>query len=61
MKLSAPKTVTWWIAVVLLVVGAVSFILPLIGSSGFLPNALEIWFMLAAGVILTLATLLKGL
>jgi len=49
------------VAVILLVVGAVSFILPYIGSSGFLPNALECWFMLAAGVILMLATLLKGL
>jgi len=61
MRLSAPKTVTWVVAVVLLVVGAVSFILPLIGSSSFLPGSVESWFMLAAGVILALATLLKGL
>ena len=56
MKLSAPKKVTWWIAVILGVLGILStFIsLPLVSANAF-------WFVAIGFVLLALATLLKGL
>lgn len=56
MKLNAPKNVTWWIAVVLGVLG-------ILGSFVQLPLASEYSFLFVAVgfVLLALATLLKGL
>jgi hypothetical protein len=56
MKLSSPKTVTWWIAVVLGVLGILgNFVtLPVVSGSAF-------WFVAAGFVILALATFLKDL
>jgi len=56
MKLSAPKNITWWVAVVLGVLGILgTFIsIPFVSSYTF--------FLTAAGfVLLALATYLKGL
>lgn len=56
MKLNAPKNVTWWIAVVIGVLGMLgSFVqLPLVSTYSFL-------FVAVGFVLLALATLLKGL
>jgi hypothetical protein len=56
MKLNAPKNVTWWIAVVVGVLGVLgSFVsLPLVSANYFL-------FVVIGFVLLALATLLKGL
>lgn len=56
MKLSAPKTITWWIAVVLGVLGVLSTLIqiPLVSGYSFL-------FVAVGFVLLALATLLKGL
>ena len=56
MKLNAPKNVTWWIAVVVGVLGVLgSFVsLPLVSAYDFL-------FVVIGFVLLALATLLKGL
>jgi hypothetical protein len=56
MKLSAPKTVTWWIAVVLGVLGILgTFVtLPVVSANAF-------WFAAVGFILLALATFLKDL
>jgi hypothetical protein len=56
MKLSKPKTITWWIAVIIGVLGILgSFIsIPLVSSYTF-------FFVSVGFILLALATLLKGL
>ncbi len=56
MNLNAPKTITWWIAVVLGVVGIIgSFVaIPFISVYAF-------WLVAIAFVLLALATALSGL
>ena len=56
MKLSAPKVVTWWIAVILGVLGILGtyIALPVVSANAF-------WFVAAGFVLLALATYLKGL
>lgn len=56
MRLSRPKTITWWIAVILGVLG-------ILGTSASLPfvSANAFWFVAAAFILLALATLLKDL
>ena len=56
MKLSAPKKVTWWVAVILGVVGVVGLFttLPVVG--GFAQ-----WLVVIAFALLALATAIKGL
>lgn len=56
MKLTAPKNVTWWIAVVVGVLGILgSFVsIPLVSANNF-------WFVVVGFVLLALGTLLKGL
>ena len=56
MNLNAPKTVTWWIAVIIGVLGVLGSVvqLPLISTYNFL-------FVVIGFVLLALATLLKGL
>ena len=56
MKLSAPKTITWWIAVVLGVLGILgTFVsLPFVSSNAF-------WFVAVAFILLALATFFKSL
>jgi hypothetical protein len=56
MKLSAPKNITWWIAVVLGGLGILgSFIsLPFVSANAF-------WFVAVGFVLLALATCLKAL
>jgi hypothetical protein len=56
MKLSAPKNVTWWVAVVVGVLGILgSFVaIPFVSANSF-------WLVGIGFVLLALATLLKGL
>jgi ABC-type siderophore export system fused ATPase/permease subunit len=56
MRLNQPKKITWWISVILLVIGLV---LHFVTSLGFGDYA--IWFATASAVLLILATALKGL
>jgi len=54
MKLSAPKVITWWIAVVLGVLGLLGQfdIVPALGANAF-------WFVAAGLVVMALGTLIK--
>jgi hypothetical protein len=56
MKLSAPKQTTWWIAVVLGVLGILGtyITIPIVSANAF-------WFVAAGFVLLVLATYLKNL
>jgi len=56
MKLSAPKIITWWIAVVL---GVLGFLGKYAVVAALAPYAF--WLVAAGLVLLVLATLLKGL
>lgn len=56
MKLSAPKNVTWWVA---LIVGVLGFLgtfisIPFVSANAF-------WFVFVGFALLVLATLLKDL
>jgi hypothetical protein len=56
MKLSAPKNLTWWIAVVLGVLGFLGnfMTLPLIGGFSF-------WLLFIGFALLAVATFIEGL
>ncbi len=56
MSLSAPKQVTWWIALIVGVVGIVASLttIPVLSAYAF-------WLVVIAFVLLLLASLLKGL
>lgn len=56
MKLSAPKNITWLIAVVVGVLGILGTLtsIPFVSDNSF-------WFVAVGFVLLALATLLKGL
>jgi hypothetical protein len=58
MRLSAPKTPTWWIAVIIGALGILFHlgVLTIAGLSGY-----AFWFVVIAFVLLTLATLFKSL
>ena len=55
MKLSKPKNITWWIAVILGAAGLIGYLakLPFFGTYAF-------WLVLAGLVLLALGNLLKG-
>lgn len=55
MRLSAPKNVTWWIAVILGVLGLLgNFGLPVVGGFAF-------WLVFLGFALLALATAMDGL
>ena len=56
MRLSAPKQTTWWIAVIVGVIGLLGlfFVLPVLGDNAK-------WLVAFGFVLLALATYLKGL
>ena len=56
MKLSAPKNLTWWIAVILGVLGLLGnfMTLPVVGGMSF-------WLLFLGFAILALATAMEGL
>jgi hypothetical protein len=56
MKLSAPKQITWWIALVVGVIGVLAHLVIIPVLSGY-----AFWLVVVAFVLLILATLLKDL
>jgi hypothetical protein len=54
MKLSEPKVITFWIAVLLGLIGLIAFFLPSLTMYSF-------WLLLVGFVLLVLANLVKGL
>jgi nicotinamide riboside transporter PnuC len=56
MKLSKPKVITWWIAVILGVIGILATLTPIPAISEY-----AFWFVAAGFVLLALATALKDL
>lgn len=60
MKLSAPKKITWWIGLILLIVGAILVILPLLGVA--LPFAgAGVWLLLISALLYAVGTSMKGI
>lgn len=59
MKLSAPKQLTWWIA---LIVGAIGVVLHLISlpALAFVPFGLGFWLVVVGFIILLVATAIPG-
>jgi hypothetical protein len=57
MKLTEPKVVTFWIAVILAVLGVLAFL----GSIPGLSSGYAFWLVVAGFVLLALANLLKDL
>lgn len=57
MKLSAPKNITFVIALILALVG----ILAAVGLLSFIPAAWGLWLLFVGFVLLALGVLLKGL
>ena len=55
MRLSAPKKTTWWVAVVVGVVGVVANLVTIPVISGF-----AFWLVVIGFVLLALGTYLKG-
>jgi hypothetical protein len=60
MRTNAPKKITWWIGLILLLLGVVAFILPHVGVT-VLPGWLDTVSFFASSLLLTLATAMKGL
>jgi hypothetical protein len=56
MKLNAPKQITWWIALVLAVVGLIGKLVTISVITTY-----AFWIVLVAAVLLLLATYLEGL
>ena len=56
MKPNAPKQITWWIALVVGVVGVIANLVTIPVLSGF-----AFWLVVIAWVLLVLATFVKGL
>jgi hypothetical protein len=56
MRLSAPKVITWWIAVIIGVLGILGYFatIPFVSANSF-------WFVAVGFILLALATLLKDL
>jgi len=54
--LSAPKNITWWIALILTVLGIIGYF----ANVQFL-SQYSFWFVLASAVLLLIATRFKGL
>ena len=54
MKLSEPKVITFWIAVLLGLIGVIAYFLPALNLYAF-------WLVLVGLIVLVLGNLLKGL
>ncbi len=60
MKLSAPKKITWWIGLILLIVGVILVVLPRLGVAS--PSvAFGVVLIFASALLLLIATYVKGL
>jgi 4-hydroxybenzoate polyprenyltransferase len=56
MRLSAPKVITWWVALVLAVLGLLASLVTIPVLSG-----IAFWLVLIAAALLLLATAIEGL
>ena len=56
MNLSAPKVLSWWIAVILGAIGVIVYIVPVAGLSPY-----AFWLVVVSAALLALASLLKDL
>ncbi len=56
MKLSAPKVITWWVALVLAVLGVLAALVKIPVLSGF-----AFWLVVIAAALLLIATAVEGL
>lgn len=61
MKFSAPKQITWWIAVIIWIIALVGAFVEAISGIKIGPQGLHFWLALLSGLILALGTLLEGL
>lgn len=57
MKLSAPKNITWIIAVILAVVALIAMITPI----SFISHTVAFWLLFVGFVLLAVANYVKGL
>ena len=55
-RLSPPKLVTYWIAVVLALIGVIAAVAPIASLAGY-----ALWFVVAGFVLLALGNLLEGM
>jgi hypothetical protein len=56
MKLSAPKQITFWIAVIVAVVGVIVWLVTSLGLTQY-----AVWVLVVAFIILALGNLIEGL
>lgn len=56
MKMSAPKRVTWWISLILVVLGVIAYFVSSLGLASF-----AFWLVLVGAAILLIANITKGL
>jgi len=56
MRLNQPKKITWWISLILLVIGVIGEFVTIPVIDGY-----TVWFAAASALLLILATALKGL
>ena len=61
MKLSAPKQITFWIAVIIWIVALIGAFVPAIKDIVIVNQGLHFWLAIIAGLILALANFLDGL
>ena len=55
-RLSAPKVITFWIAVLLALIGVIAVLAPISSLAGY-----ALWLVVAGFVLLALGNLLEGL
>lgn len=55
-RLSAPKVITFWIAVLLALLGVIAVVAPIASLAGY-----ALWLVVAGFVLLALGNLLEGL
>ncbi len=56
MKLNAPKNITWWISLILVVLGVLAKLVPI---AALFPYAF--WLVVIGFILLLLGTMVKGL
>ena len=56
LRLSPPKVVTFWVAVLLALIGVIAELAPIASLAGY-----ALWFVVAGFVLLALGNLLEGL
>jgi len=61
MDLSAPKQITFWVALIIWIIALIGAWLPSINTIMIGPQGLHFWLALLAGLILALGSFLKGL